>query len=390
VIIHDPIVRLLALCTHLDDLPEFLPQIRIAAGEICDWDDLLSKAEEHGIAPLLHYHLKAAGAEVPDEAERNLLALTLRHRLINTIRTRLLRDVFSRCQQAGIEVIALKGAALAYLLYPQVELRPMKDMDLLVDHQDLERVQEIMAASGYIGGFQESRMEMHRHLPPFQKKVEGFTITIEIHHNLFDDLNGRVWCGMKDLTRPWLDFPLGENFQGKAPGYEDMLYHLCYHAVQDNDGLNPLRMIQVADILNFASRFVAEVDWKYIRQSYPFVLNILSAFQYMRPVPGEFIARAGLNTDKPPGGVGEDRVGWPSMPLVQFRQTGIMNILKQTIFPSAWWLYLHYGNNRRAPVWYHWLKHAANLMGRMRWHVIKRIKRMRKQKHGTEKTTAKT
>jgi hypothetical protein len=53
----------------------------------------------------------------------------------------LLFDVLERLllefSKKGIEVILLKGAALAVTLYPDNTLRPMGDLDLLIKESDL-------------------------------------------------------------------------------------------------------------------------------------------------------------------------------------------------------------------------------------------------------------
>ena len=97
------------------------------------------------MAPLLYVHLKAAGVQLPRDVRRTLQGLVLRHREINRVRMRVLRDILSTYDSAGIPALVLKGAALAHLVYPEPGLRPMSDLDILVPESELWRAQRLLA-----------------------------------------------------------------------------------------------------------------------------------------------------------------------------------------------------------------------------------------------------
>ena len=83
----------------------------------------------------------------------------------------------------GIPIIFLKGAALAHRIYPSPELRPMVDIDVLIDPADTERAVAITRGLGYSFACRhESRFagRMH-HLPAATIDRSGFRIALELH-----------------------------------------------------------------------------------------------------------------------------------------------------------------------------------------------------------------
>jgi hypothetical protein len=60
-----------------------------------------------------------------------------------------LERVLSDCHEGGIEVLPVKGVLTAYLWYPDVGLRPIRDVDLRVRPEDLDRVQRTGMRAGW-------------------------------------------------------------------------------------------------------------------------------------------------------------------------------------------------------------------------------------------------
>ena len=149
------------------------------------WGTLPHRAEAHGIAPLLFTHLKAVSAPVPTEVQRALRGLTLRHRLANRARMAVLGSMLARLGTAGISVCVLKGAALAHLIYPTPDLRPMRDVDLLVRPSEARRAQRLLREMGFTAPPAESADLPDKHMAAAQLDEAGFVLSVEVHHNLF-------------------------------------------------------------------------------------------------------------------------------------------------------------------------------------------------------------
>lgn len=367
----DPVYRLLARCARLPSAGSGRALAQ-AAASVRDWTSALARAEAHGVAPLLHAHLTAAGVALPRDADRALRALVLRHRLMARVRGRALREVLAAFGAAGVPVVVLKGAALAHLLYPAPYLRPMHDLDLLVAPADALRAQRLLADRGFGAPLPEDGIRAGHHLPPAGRVEAGVPIYVEVHHTLFGrDAPGGVT--LDELPGPLLMFTLddaGPTGVARALGHTSMLAHLCRHLRASANVFGGHRLIWVADIVGFAERFRDAVDWARVRARYPDVLDTLALLHWIVPLSGEL--RVALRDVLPeaalaraPGGVGRDFDGWPHHALAAQRAKGWRGILRDTLRPSAWWTRLHYGVPADASLaWCRWVRHPLHIL---RW-----------------------
>lgn len=98
------------------------------------WDEALEIALRHGVAPLLH-HALLAGDALADAPEHVCTRLKEERRatgLLNLRRYGEFRRIATALRERNIPLIALKGLHLAELVYPDISLRPMSDLDILV------------------------------------------------------------------------------------------------------------------------------------------------------------------------------------------------------------------------------------------------------------------
>src|SRR5471032_180999 len=119
----DPDLQRLCVALTSDDVP-------------APADDLFELARVHRVDALLAQRVRARDRLRPAAAH----ALSSR------------RDVIEICDAAhrhGIDVLLLKGAALAYTHYREPHLRPHSDIDLLIRREDLERGALMLAEIGY-------------------------------------------------------------------------------------------------------------------------------------------------------------------------------------------------------------------------------------------------
>lgn len=102
-----------------------------------DRDAFAAACEEHAIAPLVHARLP-----LPELREQAMRAAAT-----EPLRLADLRRVLVAFEEAGVEALILKGTALAYDLYPEPELRPRSDVDLLV--ADFPRAADVLRTLGF-------------------------------------------------------------------------------------------------------------------------------------------------------------------------------------------------------------------------------------------------
>jgi len=372
--IEDPLFNLLASCAHLEQTADQRLQIHRFANAISDWTKVINEVEMHGMAPLLYFHLRKAGAEIPADIQRNLTALALRHKLINEVRTRTLVELQSIFAKHEIPFLILKGAALGHWLYPSPALRPMKDVDLLVRSKDCDWVTEILTQHGFRQIIDKFFHPSELHLPTFSKQIEGFTISLEVHHRLLPEDRQDYWGQFETLRLPHQEIEMAEGKKVQTINPGEFLYHLCRHTFFSYHNLEPLRMIWVADICNFSEKFQHEIDWIFLNQQYPLVRHTLAALHEIFPLSSQLITIAKIEPRKKT----ENRIrpyrGWPGIPMRDVRTGERWQWFKETCFPSGWVLYLQYGNGRVQAKWYNWLKHMLNLFSIVIVHMKIRLK----------------
>jgi hypothetical protein len=380
----DATYQLLALCARAECRPIHYRQIALAAGAKTDWEDVLAQAKMHHLSPLLYTHLKAADVSIPATVKQELRSRSMRHLVANRVRMRVLCDILSACDVAGIPVLVLKGAALAHIIYPDISLRPMSDLDLLVPASEAHRAQQVLADLGFEVPPLSGSMPHHRHLTEVTLYVEGIPVTVEIHHKLCSDYfdsafsyirvailgrqmkQNRTQTALDGLTGPPYPFTV-DGLTAHTLGHEDALGYLCRHLVSHVNAWDFGRLIWMADIVSLAERFVAEIDWGLVRRQSPAVLRTLSLLHFMTPLSDELLKRASIEIGKAPRGIGIEFQGWP-----QVRRD--RSVLRDTFLPSEWWLRLRYNlGSTHALFFYRWIRHPLYIVGQAVRTLLERL-----------------
>ncbi|MDH3637141.1 MAG: nucleotidyltransferase family protein [Gammaproteobacteria bacterium] len=327
--------QILRLCARIEPDESILSAIHDAAQQLRSWERIVNRAETHGIAPLSHRNLQAAGVTIPKHVARALQGLALRHRRSAEIRTTMLCRILDVLETAGIHPIVLKGAALMHLIYPEPGLRPMRDLDILVDPRraaDAQRrlVDELgFTAQAEHRGF----MFHHHHLPTIAREQDGLKVSVEIHT---DALSGDVpeRLSANDLSEPPRPFMLADK-QAYTFGHADMLRHLCHHAFEPAE---EIKLGSIADIIGYAGHYLHEIDWNQLTQSYSSVVNTIRCLHYACPLPVDLLDALGIPPSNPPAGVGQGLAPLSQLFSPGSRWQGLGTLLA----PPDWWLHIYY------------------------------------------------
>jgi hypothetical protein len=140
-------------------------RIKTLAGKAIDWDYLLDIALQHGVTPLLYWHLNAI---CPDAVPAHMLAQlrnnfcgNAKHNLLLTGELLNLLDQFEKC---GIRAISYKGPLLAKEIYGNLALRVFGDLDILVLKEDLVKTTELLVSRGYRPRYSYTKEQEIAHL----------------------------------------------------------------------------------------------------------------------------------------------------------------------------------------------------------------------------------
>jgi Uncharacterised nucleotidyltransferase len=221
-----------------------------------EWRVAEAVAAMQGISALLSAVLKWTGPE----HWQAFLAEQKTHTLLRQQRIEgLLSTLDSQARDAGISVVALKGAALLGIgVYPP-GMRPMGDIDLFIDSADLNVSARLLTAMGYVESYETRRHKVF--VPREARGPVGFgehvdnPIKIELHNRIA----GCLPVFETDITS--LEFPQRPRAGLNAyPSIAALMRHLLLNAAGDML-TRGLRLIQLHDIALLAGR-MSSADWK--------------------------------------------------------------------------------------------------------------------------------
>jgi hypothetical protein len=178
--------------------------------------DLLQAAERHGVLPHLTKRLPILPSFPPSSLPQVLELLA----------------ALKRLQAARVDVIALKGPALAVQLYGDATRRMSRDIDLLVTAAAFERAHDILVEHGYVPEFNWRGRHRHAFLEryhdlAFLSPAGGL---IELHWRLVQSR----YTVRYDLEAMWQNSVtvdvLGQAVRVFCPN--DLLFYLALHGAK--------------------------------------------------------------------------------------------------------------------------------------------------------------
>jgi hypothetical protein len=242
-----------------------------------NWRTLLEQAEHYGVLPLVYTHLQQVvhSAQVPPDIMAEFKKLYASHIVRNIVFYDRLKEIIEAL--VHIPIIVLKGAALAELVYQDIKLRPMLDIDILVKKEDLDTVHNVLRKLNYIQDATYHSVEYyknyHFHLAPYTNRDRSFVL--EVHHHIISPTNphrSAVFCSPRGITPTIGLIPIHDLWQRARPiqiasvktlvfAPEDLLLHLVLHLLEDicSTGVGKLRGL--CDIARTIRQYQDEIDW---------------------------------------------------------------------------------------------------------------------------------
>ena len=203
-------------------------------------DDLFELAREHRVDVLL--------------ARRAGLQDRLRLAAAQALAAK--RDVVEICEAShrdGIDVLLLKGAALAYTHYPEPHLRPHVDIDLLIRRDDLERAAMMLTELRY-ARTNEADAELWTGQRHYVKTAASGPVMVDLHWRASNPLAFADALAFDDAWPRSVTVPaLGPHARTLAPS--DSLLLACLHRVAHHQ--DRVDLLWLWDIHLLASRMSA-------------------------------------------------------------------------------------------------------------------------------------
>ena len=341
--------KLLQLCARdtghaamYSQLEQLLAGLQKTATD-ASWNQTLYEAEHQGLAPLLYKHLNHIGlGPVPKQFKRMLQSLFLRNRNAAGIRNQAMQEILIAYAAAGIQVLLVKGIALANFAYSDPGLRPMRDIDLLVSEDKLFQAQDILHDLGWQVQDHDIPSDYY-HLPPLVKTIDGLPVAIELHRNLLPyQARYPRWPFEKSWGTAHAGTIGGRDFHTLC--LEETLRSVYLHGFQAPLTYEPFRLIHVADMLTLTEKYLDAMNWENVRAEEPILPAVISRLHFLTPLPETVISRLQLDIRRKPKGVGLPYSGWPRRRLEDTDKKDLMQLAKDTLWPSAWWMQIYHGH----------------------------------------------
>lgn len=206
------------------------------------WGRVALSAWRQRVGGVLYARLRELDAPVPVDAMRELSGYARHVRESNRVKLDRALAVVDALSEAGVRCVLLKGAALLASIYADWSMRPMVDVDLLIDAADAGRADGVLQGAGWATGadlvrgdffprfhyereyvtHDEPKVRIDLHVRPFRPMRFASTIPPEA---MFESVEQVELCG----RRVWV------------PNAEWMLIHLAAHAALH--GANELRWL---------------------------------------------------------------------------------------------------------------------------------------------------
>lgn len=231
---------------------------RLSSEEL-DWSILSRLIEGERIGPLLHRLWRDEPA-VPAEIKNRLRQSYLLTGHRNLILLRELEPTIAALEAAGVAVIVLKGAALAEIVYRNIAVRPLMDVDLLMRREQLGIALPALSAAGFAPTKAETRAGS---TAAYENellliKPAAIAIPIEIHWSLFDSPYYQERLRLEHCWRNAVDFRLG-NRTAKMLDPISQILHLCGHLVLHHGGED---LLWENDIAEYLGIYGPTLDWE--------------------------------------------------------------------------------------------------------------------------------
>ena len=261
--------------------------------------------------------------------------LAVRHRDAGRAQASALLDVLGALGSGGIEHVVLKGGVLARDIYPRPELRPLRDLDILVAPGAGQAAQSLLRELGFQPIAGPLHRGAHHHLPAVSRRQDGYLVAVEVHEDAMSyDQSERLT--LRSISAPLRQVGL-DGHALPAFGHVDMLRHLTAHLLQPRA---ETRLLGVVDLVGYAARYVDDIDWTLVRRLHPRVAVALALMDHVNALPRSLQFLRASAVRPPPRGVG---LGFPPLSSVAFKRGRTAKVLSELVYPSEWWMRAYYG-----------------------------------------------
>lgn len=146
-----PEFRLMLLCSGKNMSEAQISEAKAIISGSVDWKLFANLLDKHRLIPVVFDNLKKYFKEKADEPGLRKLATLRKQSMIRSMRiASAWVAITSAMEEADVRILHLKGPALSLRIYGDIDSRISKDLDLLVDLNDIEKADQVIKGAGYI------------------------------------------------------------------------------------------------------------------------------------------------------------------------------------------------------------------------------------------------
>jgi len=142
----------------------------------------LAWALECGLAPLIARCCANDPAAPSSPQWSTILGSDLAARVVVEDQAQATVELIEACRPRVGPLTLLKGVWLSHALHPEPHLRPMRDVDVMVEREAAGEVERVLIDLGYRPTKPEHEFRDHNHLVPYRHPTTG--VLFEVHHAL--------------------------------------------------------------------------------------------------------------------------------------------------------------------------------------------------------------
>lgn len=230
-----------------------------------DWNMLIERSVFHGVAPLIYSNLNKVNSNEKIIPQKIILRLRdyYYRTLVDNLQSWMeFQRILNVLDQTKVKLVPIKGIVIADTLYHNIGLRPMVDIDLLIQEDGLSTFEKTILKLGYrkdLGGRSGNHWRKYYHHFVFKRtNSTSLYLQLEIHWNLDFHMPNKIffpklWERVKEET---VD---GIRMFMLSP--EDTLLCLALHLRRHTRSLT---LRHICDISELLKQYENNLDWNYI------------------------------------------------------------------------------------------------------------------------------
>lgn len=214
------------------------------------WDSLYKISMDLSMTGELYYRLKTYGlldllpTEVVKKLKNTYMVITAK----NMIMQYELKKTLNLLKEENIPVIVLKGAFTAENIYESLGQRPMNDIDILIERENLKRADRLLCKEGYKTEQNKTWIEKYHYHYGYISKERKFPL--ELHWLLLKKDAGFLQ-EMELIWKRSIPFET-EDFKARSLSPEDQIIYLSlHHAYLHGFTINFIQIYDIYKLLKF-------------------------------------------------------------------------------------------------------------------------------------------